>query len=81
VLGSSTSLATTSLLQQTNQERQARHEIALDLNPELSKAATAKAQDMVTRNYWAHVAPDGTTPWNFINGAGYVYDEAGENQS
>lgn len=39
----------------------------------------AKARDMVTRNYWAHTAPEGTTPWQFIARAGYSYQAAGEN--
>jgi hypothetical protein len=79
VLGASTSISAASLLEDTNSERTGMHESNLKLNSELSAAATAKAHDMVTRGYWAHVAPDGTTPWSFINGAGYIYDQAGEN--
>lgn len=45
----------------------------------MSQAAAAKAKHMFLNNYWAHTAPDGTTPWDFINGAGYVYSVAGEN--
>src|SRR5258706_10350524 len=34
---------------------------------------------MFAKDYWAHIAPDGTTPWSFIKGAGYNYVYAGEN--
>jgi hypothetical protein len=34
---------------------------------------------MFEDDYWAHVAPDGTQPWDFILGAGYDYVYAGEN--
>jgi hypothetical protein len=34
---------------------------------------------MFSKNYWAHVAPDGTTPWDFIKKNGYNYSSAGEN--
>lgn len=34
---------------------------------------------MIANNYWAHTAPDGTTPWDFISGSGYSYVVAGEN--
>jgi hypothetical protein len=39
----------------------------------------AKGTDMLNRNYWAHVAPDGTEPWAFFINAGYKYRYAGEN--
>jgi uncharacterized protein YkwD len=34
---------------------------------------------MFANDYWAHVAPDGTTPWSFIKSSGYAYTTAGEN--
>ena len=34
---------------------------------------------MVDRDYWAHVAPDGTQPWSFFARFGYKYRYAGEN--
>lgn len=45
----------------------------------LISAATAKAKDMCTNNYWAHTAPDGTTGWYFVKQSGYNYKTAGEN--
>jgi hypothetical protein len=38
-----------------------------------------KATDMFAKDYWAHVSPDGTTPWVWIRKAGYNYLYAGEN--
>ena len=34
---------------------------------------------MLAKNYWAHFAPDGKTPWDFILNSGYQYEYAGEN--
>ena len=34
---------------------------------------------MFSKDYWAHNAPDGTTPWVFIKNTGYNYIYAGEN--
>ena len=34
---------------------------------------------MVQRDYWSHNAPDGTTPWSFVESNGYEYQAAGEN--
>lgn len=48
-------------------------------NELLDKAAEAKANDLIEKNYWAHIAPDGTTPWDFIKKSGYEYEYAGEN--
>jgi uncharacterized protein YkwD len=45
----------------------------------LDTSATLKANDMITRNYWSHNAPDGTEPWVFFQKAGYSYTRAGEN--
>lgn len=52
---------------------------ALSTSPELSSAAYAKAQDMFNYQYFAHTSPQGKTPWDFIRGAGYEYNYAGEN--
>jgi len=67
------------LLTYTNDVRADAGLSPLELNNKLSRAAYAKAKDMFADNYWAHVAPDGTQPWDFILGAGYDYSYAGEN--
>lgn len=48
-------------------------------NDLLDAAAATKAADMSLKNYFAHVSPDGTTPWDFIHNTGYKYMAAGEN--
>lgn len=79
VLGYATDIQAARLLEDTNAARQKAGETALQLNTQLSSAAQAKASDMATKNYWSHVAPDGTQPWQFITGSGYSYNVAGEN--
>ena len=79
VLGISSNVSQQQLLIITNEYRQQNGLPALTLNSELSQAAQSKASDMFAKNYWAHVSPDGTTPWVFIKSAGYNYIYAGEN--
>jgi hypothetical protein len=67
------------LLTTTNAQRETNHLSDLELSSALNTAAQAKANDMVQKDYWAHVAPDGTQPWSFISATGYNYDHAGEN--
>jgi hypothetical protein len=45
----------------------------------LDTAAQAAANDMATKGYFAHVSPDGKTPWYWLDQAGYHYSYAGEN--
>ncbi len=45
----------------------------------LNKAAQAKADDMATKGYFAHVDPSGNAPWVWFKKAGYAYRRAGEN--
>ena len=78
-MGIATNITVEELLEETNIERQNNGLPPLSLNRELSLAAFQKAQDMFLRGYWAHFAPDGTTPWFFIQEAGYEYAFAGEN--
>ncbi|MEK9207672.1 MAG: CAP domain-containing protein [Patescibacteria group bacterium] len=63
----------------TNEKRQENKLEPLVVNEELTKAAERKAGDMVSKDYWAHNAPDGTTPWVIIKEEGYDYVYAGEN--
>lgn len=79
VLGISYNISTKELLDLTNKERAEEGLNPLVLNDQLSKAADEKARYMFEKNFWAHVAPDGTTPWYFIKNSGYEYQYAGEN--
>jgi hypothetical protein len=79
ILGVATDITVSKLLQLTNQERTNNGLKPLTYNDQLAKAAQEKAKDMLIKNYWAHYAPEGTTPWDFILSAGYKYEYAGEN--
>lgn len=79
VLGARIDISAQELLFITNQKRLADGELPLVLSDQLSKAAQLKAQNMFEKNYWAHNAPDGTTPWVFVKNSGYEYVYAGEN--
>ncbi len=79
VLGTSVNVSIEDLLQLTNQKRAEAGLAPLVMNNELKLAAADKAKYMLEKNFWAHVAPDGTTPWYFIKNAGYEYLYAGEN--
>lgn len=79
VLGISSDISNQQLLILTNQQRQNNSLPPLTDNSELDQAAANKASDMFAKDYWAHDAPDGTTPWSFIKAAGYNYVYAGEN--
>ena len=79
VLGFATDISATKLFQLTNQQREKDGLPDLKYNDKLACAAYQKAQDMFNKNYWAHFAPDGKTPWDFILNCGYNYEYAGEN--
>lgn len=79
ILGFATDIQTDKLLVLTNQKRVENGLGPLQIDNRLSNAASQKAADMFTNNYWAHNSPAGKTPWDFINSSGYVYTVAGEN--
>ena len=79
VLGSAVDISSQELVLLTNQERAKEGIGPLTLNNQLSTSAHADAEYMFTKNYWAHIAPDGTTPWDFIKKSGYSYVYAGQN--
>lgn len=79
ILGYATNIQVEQLLSETNARRQEAGLAPLSLNQQLSEAAAGKAQDMFSKDYWAHISPDGKTPWDFIVGSGYKYSVAGEN--
>ena len=79
VLGFATDITVEKLYQLTNQEREKNNLSPLVLNDCLSQAARKKATDMFSKNYWAHISPTGTTPWDFMIDTGCKYEYAGEN--
>ncbi|MDO8573401.1 MAG: CAP domain-containing protein [Candidatus Daviesbacteria bacterium] len=79
ILGISGNIDQKILIELTNKERQKMGLSAVSENAALDKAASLKAQNMFAENYWAHFAPSGKTPWDFILGSGYKFTFAGEN--
>ncbi|MFO0703143.1 MAG: CAP domain-containing protein [Patescibacteria group bacterium] len=79
VLGFATDINSRALYDDTNAKRIENGLSPLRENSLLNQAARAKAEDMFAKGYWAHFGPSGETPWNFILGAGYDYEYAGEN--
>lgn len=79
VLGITASIDQKAIIELTNQERQKMGLSKVSENTALSKAAELKARNMLQENYWAHFAPSGKTPWDFILSSGYKFTYAGEN--
>ena len=79
VLGFASNISVSEVINLTNQERVADGLPTLQMNSSLNKAAAQKAAHMFEQDYWAHFAPDGTSPWYFFNLVGYKYTWAGEN--
>jgi uncharacterized protein YkwD len=67
------------LLELTNNERRSRGLDSLAENPALTKAAYAKAEDMLNRGYFSHTSPGGKVFYRWVDSAGYEYAAVGEN--
>ncbi len=79
VLGYAANISPSEVISLTNSQRAASGLSMLTENKTLDSAALAKGQDMLAKGYWAHFAPDGTSPWSFFTKFGYKYQYAGEN--
>jgi len=79
VLGQTIDISTQSLLSYTNVARASVGMPPLTANSQLATAAQNKASYMFEHNFWAHNAPDGKVPWDFMKEQGYIYVYAGEN--
>lgn len=79
VIGAIDNITPKSIIEITNQKRTDGGLPRFNENTVLDRAAEDKAADMISRDYWAHNAPDGTTPWHFFKEEGYPYQYAGEN--
>ncbi|MDO8504035.1 MAG: CAP domain-containing protein [bacterium] len=79
VLGYTADITPERIVELTNKERAATGAAPLRIDALLTQAALSKASDMLTKGYWAHVAPDGREPWYFFTSSGYQYRYAGEN--
>ena len=67
------------LVELANQDWAASDLSALTVSPLLTAAASAKADDMVANDYFAHYSPTGISPWYWIAKTGYDFVYAGEN--
>ncbi|HKB88356.1 MAG TPA: CAP domain-containing protein [Patescibacteria group bacterium] len=78
-LGYAANISPAEVIRLTNVQRAASGLSAVTENGTLDAAALAKGNDMLAKGYWAHFAPDGTSPWSFFLKFGYKYQYAGEN--
>jgi uncharacterized protein YkwD len=67
------------IVQLTNAERAQVGCAPLVVDPRLTAAARGHSADMAERNYFNHDGPDGRTPFQRINDAGYSFSVAAEN--
>ena len=79
VLGVSSNIDVKTVIDLTNQERAKKGLQPLVENEALGNAAAAKGANMLAEDYWAHFAPSGKSPWDFILASGYRFTYAGEN--
>jgi uncharacterized protein YkwD len=67
------------MLASHNQERAQANLPAFSVDGTLTQIARQRAQDMASRNYFAHTSPTGQTAFTLLNASGYGYALAGEN--
>ena len=72
-------LSSADVVGQTNIERSQASLEQLSVDERLTRSAQAKAQHLAEHDYWDHYAPDGTSPWHFMQEQNYTYQVAGEN--
>ncbi|HUR09732.1 MAG TPA: CvpA family protein [Flavitalea sp.] len=69
----------TEMLSLVNQERIKEGLMPVKADPEMAEVARAHSRDMFARGYFAHLNPDGKTPFDRMTAAGVKYKAAGEN--
>ena len=79
VLGYAANISPNEVERLINSQRNSNGLASLTDNSNLDSATVAKCNDMLAKGYWAHFAPDGTSPWSFFLKFGYKYEYAGEN--
>ncbi|HEY0432465.1 MAG TPA: CAP domain-containing protein, partial [Chitinophagaceae bacterium] len=62
-----------------NEERAKQGLRPLAPDPELTNVARAHSQDMFARGYFAHISPEGKSPFDRMDQAHVQYNTAGEN--
>jgi uncharacterized protein YkwD len=76
---SDSALTVKGIVDRTNAERQKKGAAILSHNATLDKSATAKLEDMFSKQYFEHVSPAGTSVSDVVSKAGYNYIVVGEN--
>lgn len=69
------------ILEAVNRERALQGARPLAINSRLNEAARRKARAMIEQGFFSHTGPNGSRFWVYVEGAGYVYAQAGENLS
>lgn len=64
------------ITQQINKIRTKNNLKSLETSAELANAAREKATDMLEKNYWNDISPNGSQPWKFITDTEYKYIDA-----
>lgn len=77
--GNLAAIYTSEIIGLTNNDRGSYALRPLTQNSLLALAAELKAKDMASKGYFAHISPDGRSPWTFISQSGYKFVYAGEN--
>jgi hypothetical protein len=72
-------VASSVLIDLTNESRLENNQSPLLRNPKLDKAAELKGLDMADKEYFSHNSPEGVTPWHWFKEVGYTFLYAGEN--
>ena len=75
----SSALSLRGIYNETNLERTRLGLPALRLADQLNIAARQKARDMIEKNYFQHISPEGKSATDFVKAAGYEYLRLGEN--
>jgi uncharacterized protein YkwD len=74
-----TDITVESVIAQLNFERAAKKLPPLRHDDRLAVAAADRIRDMEDQGYWAHVGPDGNSPFRWLKPHGYNFWFAGEN--
>lgn len=67
------------IVELTNQRREAAGLRRLVVNEQLNQVAQKKLNDMLQRQFFSHTNPDGEKVWGLLTSEGYDYTFAGEN--
>ncbi len=72
-------ISVTGIIFETNNQRTEQSEKTLTENAKLDASAQVKADDILKRQYFEHVAPDGRGVTDLVHDQGYAYIKIGEN--